>query len=214
MTDLVTKMEEAAEQKLHRVFNRAQIDDRQINELLGLAQGITADGLVTQLEAEFLQKWLVKNTASRANPVIGNLLGRVQSMLADGNLDAEESRELMETLQNFAGGDFELGELQKSTKLPLETPPQPIIFQGKSFCFTGTFAYGSRKACEQAVTERGGKAGSLTMGTDCLVIGVYATDSWAHSSYGRKIEKAVDMQQQGKSRIRIVGELHWHEALG
>ena len=37
----------------------------------------------------------------------------------------------------------------------------------------------------------------LTRTTRYLVIGVYATGSWAHPSFGRKIEKAVDMRAAG-----------------
>jgi hypothetical protein len=47
----------------------------------------------------------------------------VQEMLQDNILDDEERAELFETLKRFAGGDFELGELQKSTSLPLDEPP-------------------------------------------------------------------------------------------
>jgi hypothetical protein len=48
----------------------------------------------------------------------------------------------------------------------------------------------------------------LTSDTGYLVIGVYATDSWAHSTFGRKIEKAVTLRDRGR-RIAIVGEQHW-----
>lgn len=197
---------------LHRIFNRARIDDRQVNELLGLSHGLIADGKIDQAEADYLHKWLIANTASHSNPIVANLLLRVSDMLSDGILDDDESKELFETLRSFAAGDFELGELQKSITLPLDAPPPLIAFDGTRFCFTGTFAFGSRKECESAIASRGGKAGSLTMATDFLVIGIYATDSWAHSSYGRKIEKAVDMKSKGVP-IGIIGEAHWVEAL-
>jgi NAD-dependent DNA ligase len=197
---------------LHRIFNRAQIDDRQVNELIGLAHGLTADGKIDQSEAECLHKWLVANTASHTNPIVANLLQRVSAMLRDGLLDAEESKELFETLSSFAGGNYEIGELQKSTSLPLDRPCPEIRFAGARYCFTGTFAFGSRAACEEAVKQRGALSGSLTRGTQYLVIGIYATDSWAHSSYGRKIEKAVAMKAEGVP-IKIIGEAHWVEAL-
>lgn len=200
-------------QPMHRLFNRARLDDRQVNELLGLSHGIIADGKVTLEEAEYLQKWLVANTAVKDNPIVSTLLARVNEMLSDKVLDVEESSELFETLRQFAGGDFEIGELLKSSSLPLDKPQPDIRFDATQFCFTGTFAFGSRKHCEAAVIERGAQAGSLTAKTNYLVIGVYATDSWAHSSYGRKIEKAVHMKSND-SPICIVGEQHWVEALG
>ena len=188
-----------SETDLHNLYNRARIDDRQVNELVGLARGVIADGVVTQAEAEFLQKWLAANTAASDNPVIGRLLDRVSEMLRDESLDDEEAQELLQTLERFSGGDFELGELLKSSNLPLDRPPPPIAFNDTRFCFTGTFAFGSRKDCEREAVKRGANVGSLTKQTHYLVIGIYATDSWAHSSFGRKIEKAVNMREKGQS---------------
>lgn len=54
-------------QPMHRLFNRARLDDRQVNELLGLSHGIIADGIVSAEEAQYLQKWLVANTAVKDN---------------------------------------------------------------------------------------------------------------------------------------------------
>jgi NAD-dependent DNA ligase len=199
-------------EELHRIYGRARLNDRQINELIGLAHGLIADGSLNQSEAEYLQKWLVANREVTDNPITANLLCRVNAMLADGVLDAEESKELYETLRRFSGGDFELGEILKSCELPLDEPPPKVICAQKIFCFTGTFAFGTRKDCEDAVEKMGGKCGSLNQKTNFLVIGVYATESWKHSSYGLKIEKAVKMKREGIS-IFIIGETHWLDSV-
>ena len=201
-----------ADRKILNLYSRARLDDRAINELLGLAKGIAADDVVNQREAEFLQKWLAANTAVKDNPVIATLFKRVNEMLEDDNLDDEEAHELLDTLHKFGGGDFELGEIQKATRLHFDDPPPSIDFQGRRFCFTGTFAYGSRSECGRIVESLGGTAGSLTKATDYLVIGIYATDSWAHSSFGRKIEKAVEYREKG-SGVAIVSEERWREFL-
>ena len=44
-----------------RTFNTKPMADRQIDQLIGLAQGIVADGIVNQAEAETLQNWLRAN---------------------------------------------------------------------------------------------------------------------------------------------------------
>jgi NAD-dependent DNA ligase len=167
-----------------------------------------ADGKVDQAEAEYLQKWLVAHLEVVKNPVSANLLMRINDILKDGTLGPDEAQDLFETLAKFSGGDFELGELLKSCSLPLDEPAPDIEFADREFCFTGTFAFGTRKVCESEVTTRGAKAGSLTTKTDYLVVGVYATDSWAHSSYGRKIERAERLRNDGVP-IAIVGEQHW-----
>jgi hypothetical protein len=88
-------------EELHRIFGRARLDDRQMNELVGLAHGLTADGVINQEEAEYLQKWLVAHIEVRANPIAVNLLLRVKAMLADNILDAEEARTVRGTSEIF-----------------------------------------------------------------------------------------------------------------
>lgn len=199
--------------KIQNIFNRARIDDRLVNELIGLARGMVADGKVDQAEAEYLHAWLVANSGVSRNPVVANLLTRVSSYLSDGHLDSEEAADLFDTLHQFTGGDLSLGEIMKSTSLPLDQPAPTLEFEGSRFCFTGTFAFGSRAECEAHVASLGATAGGLSNKTAYLVIGVYATDSWAHSSYGRKIEKALEMKQKGLP-ILIVGEEHWLSQCG
>jgi NAD-dependent DNA ligase len=193
--------------KAHRA-HRARLDDKTINELVGIARGLTADDVINQREAEYLQKWLNGNASHADNPVISNLLHRVNEMLADRRLDKEESSDLLDALKNFCGGDFKSGELLKASTLPLDDPPAPIQFEDRRFSFTGTFGFGSRRDCEKAVERRGGTAGYLTKNTNYLVVGMYATESWAYSSYGAKIDHAIELRNNG-APIKIVGERHW-----
>lgn len=197
------------DEKFYNRVGGERISSRQIDELIGIARGIACDGMLNQSEVEFLQKWLAVNQAISDQPMIRTLYQRTSEMLADDVLDADEARELLETLNTFSRRDFELGESLKATSLPLCQPaPDPLAFLGRTYCFTGTFNYGGRQACEQAVTERGGSCGSLTRSTDVLVIGVYATESWRHSSFGNKILKACDYRDAGVP-LSIVSEEHW-----
>ena len=139
---------------------------------------------------------------------VAALLGRVDAILADGVVEPEGAADLFSVLQRFAAGDFEAGETLKATTLPLDVPPPSIRFPTSRFCFTGTFAFGTRKECEAAVEAKGARCGSLTKDTTYVVIGIYATDSWIHSTFGRKIEKAVEMRSKG-CPVAIVGEQHW-----
>lgn len=189
-----------------------RIGSRQIDELIGIARGVAADGLLNQAEVEFLHKWLVANVSISDQPVIRTLYARVRDVLSDGVLDAAERQELLETLNAFSNRDFELGEVLKSTTLPLDDPEPELVFGGRHHCFTGTFSFGTRKACESAVIERGGLCGPLTRKTNVLVIGVYATDSWKHSSFGTKIIRASELRAAGMA-IAIVSEKHWTKFL-
>jgi NAD-dependent DNA ligase len=196
-------------------YNRVggdRITDRQIDELVGLARGIAADGAINQAEVEFLQKWLAANMGISDQPMIRRLYERVNGVLADGIADPEECRDLLDTLNSFSNRDFELGEVMKATTLPLCDPAPALTFKDRRYCFTGTFNFGQRKECEAAVTWRGGECGSLTQRTDVLVIGMYATESWKHSTFGTKIMKAVDLRESGLP-LAIVSEARWVEHL-
>ncbi len=189
-------------------FANDRISSRQIDELIGLARGLIADGTINQKEVEFLQKWLVANGSVSDQPIIRTLYKRVTEMLSDGVVDHAESAELLDTLSRFSDGTFELGETLKSTSLPLNAPAPNLVFEGHTYCFTGTFNFGQRKHCEAAMVERGALVGGLTKKTDFLVIGVYATDSWKHSAFGNKILQACELRDSGH-RIAIVSEEHW-----
>jgi NAD-dependent DNA ligase len=185
-----------------------RISSRQVDELIGIARGLVADEHINQAEIEFLQKWLAANVEISRQPLIRVLYTRVNEVLADGVADDEEKAELLDTLGRFSNRDFEIGEPLKATTLPLCRPAPPLSFEGRRYTFTGTFNYGQRKHCEAAVIERGATAGSIAQKTNVLVIGVYATESWKHSSFGNKILQAVEWREQGFP-ISIVSEEHW-----
>lgn len=195
------------EQQLNRV-NNDRLQSRQVDELIGLARGLTADGSISPAEVQFLEKWLVTNLAVSQQPLIATLYDRVRGILADGVADPEECGDLFAALSAFTAGEAELGEASKSSSLPLCQPAPSVTFEGMAYCFTGTFSFGQRKHCEEAVVSRGGSGGSLTKATNYLVIGAYATESWKHSSFGNKILKAVEMRGAGVP-ISIISESHW-----
>ena len=193
-------------------FNRKSIDDRQIDTLIGISKGLVADGKVNQAESEFLLSWLIQSRQTTDNPVVINLLNKVDDMLEDGVLDEDESKELFNVLHKISGEPSEIGELAKTTSLPINNPLPSISFDGMSFLFTGTCAFGTRKQCQTATELIGGiNAKDVTKKLDYLVLGTYVTDSWAHESYGRKIEKAMQYRDDGAPLV-IITEEHWVNA--
>ncbi len=191
-------------------FNRKSIDDRQIDTLIGISKGLLADGKVNQAEAEFLETWLIQSHLATHNPIISNLLERVSSMLEDGVLDTEESEELLSLLFKITGEKSEIGELAKTTSLPIDSPLPSISFVDKKFLFTGICVYGNRKQCKLAIEDRGGVcAKGVTKNLDYLILGTYVTDTWIHENYGRKIEKAMQYRDDDGVALSIITEDHW-----
>lgn len=190
-------------------FNRKRVNDRDIDTLIGLCKGLAADRSISTDEANYLCSWLVQSKARSDNPLIENLLEKVEVMLSDGKIDNDESLELVSTLNAISGEGSEVGELAHATSLPICDPAPNFTFKNRKFLYTGTFAYGARRLCKQATEERGGvNASSVTKNLDILVIGTYVTDSWKHESFGNKILKAAEYREKGYP-ISIISEKHW-----
>lgn len=196
-------------QPLNRLYGRKRMNDRAIDELIGMARGIVADETVNQKEAEFLRSWMVANISFCEDQTVNHLYGRIHEMLIDGMLDNEEKVELLGVLREYTGESTVEQPANMSAALPLCKPAPMVEFPTMSFCLTGKFAYGPRRLCEEIVIDRGGKVqGSVTMSLDYLVIGTFSSSDWVHTSYGRKIEKAVEYR--GKNGApSIISEDHW-----
>lgn len=139
------------------------------------------------------------------------LYQRINQALEDKFVDQDEKKELFETLNQLTG-KIDKNAQNNSTKLPLTDPPPTISFPGKNYCFTGHFVTGTRKQVESIVIEKGGRTQSApTFSTNYLVIGLIGSTDWIHSTYGRKIERAVEIQNG--HNIKIISEEHWAQFL-
>lgn len=196
-------------QPINRRFNVNRIKDRTTDELLGLCKGIIADSKVDQSEAEFLLNWINNNPASLLAWPGNAIAERLSRHLDDNHLDADEAADLLSLLQDITGEKYQAMVPANMSSSCFDDPQPPVTFSGKTFCLTGKFAMGQRKACEQEVLDLGGKTIKNPSGkTDYLVIGSIGSTDWIHTSFGRKIEKAKELQADGAT-IAIISEDHW-----
>jgi hypothetical protein len=116
-------------QPLVKAFRSEAVIDRQIDELVGLIKGILADGMVHQGEIEFLLQWMETNRAARDKWPAKALYPRIVSALADGRMDLDEEREILELLLATVGGNAAPlnGEASDSTALPYTLRKHPVI---------------------------------------------------------------------------------------
>ena len=191
-------------------FNRARRAERDLSEFLGLAKGLLADGTVTVEEAELVHNWVARHPSAAEQWPLNHLVARLERIFRDGRVDEEERRELAEVLEAIVGGTAGviLGE-DAATALPLDAPPPEFIWRDAVFVFTGKFAFGTRSQCQRCVAALGALCDSdVTRRTNYLVIGTFGSRDWVHTSFGRKIEKAVSLRDAG-SPIAITTEDHW-----
>lgn len=188
--------------------------DRATDELIGLARGLMADDVLTEPEIILLVEWINANPDACSRFPGTVLIRRLERILEDGVIDEEEVAELEETLRELLGETVgRVDGASMASTLPLDAPPPPVKFSGKTFVFTGKFAYGPRRVCEGAVTALGARAVQApSRKVDYVVIGTVGSRDWAHSAFGRKIEYAMELRDAG-SGLQIVSEEHWAEQL-
>lgn len=185
-----------------------------IDELIGISRGVIADGVVDEEEAIFIAQWIDGHREIADRWPVNVLYARLAEMLKDGILNEEEQRSLLETLKELTGEGSPLQEANRSTTLPLDRPSRPIQFEGKEFCLTGRFVFGPTIDCEETIAEMGGEVvQSPSQDTDYLVIGELGSPDWVHATFGRSIERAVQLRDEGHP-ICIISEEQWVDALG
>jgi len=186
--------------------------DRNVDELIGLCRGISADGCINQQEAEYLLEWMKKHSKYLKIYPFNIIFKRLDEMLSDNLLDQEEQRELLDIVQQITGDStgLLLQNSDASSMLPLSDPIPEIIIQNHSFVFTGVFTVGTRKKCEEITVELGGEIHkNIKKTTNYLVIGYIGSEFWTHSTHGRKIEKAIIYRDEKNTGLEIISEHHW-----
>ncbi len=191
----------------------SRIQDRLIDELIGICRGVIADGRVDEQEAIFIGQWIESHREIADKWPVNVLYARLTEMLRDGILSRDEQGDLLETLRALTGDNGMLSADDKSTTLPLNVPAPKLVFEGKSFCLTGRFVFGDNLECEEVIVQMGGEVvPSPTRTTDYLVIGELCSPDWSHTTFGRSIEKAIELRADG-ANLAIVSEEHWVDAL-
>ncbi len=159
-----------------------------------MAKGILADDVLADSEIKCLEKWLKANPfASNCYPV--DVLSEALSKVDTNNITENDRSIIFNILNKIVGGE-QLIENQ-SSKLPLDEPQPEIEIKDHTFCLTGTFTYGPRSIIKQKIEEMGGVVlERVTKKLDYLVIGDLASRDWIHTSYGTKIETAVEYREK------------------
>ncbi|HZW25192.1 MAG TPA: BRCT domain-containing protein [Gallionella sp.] len=203
--------------ELHKIAGatHARLLARATDQLLGICSGIAADGQLHDTEIQFLSTWLAENKdATTTYP--GQLIAeRIRDVLADGVITTSERSDLLETLKALTGHDF-LGTgsaaPEPTSIIPYDDEPH-IIYPGMAFCFTGRFLYGTRAKCERTILALGGTAvDSVSRKLDYLIVGTLIEPTWRHTSYGRKIIRAIELIDEGHG-IAVINEKSWTDAL-
>ncbi len=191
-----------------------QLLRRSCEALLGISEGLLADGDLNDDEIKFLNVWLEDNEDIAATWPGRVVYARIRDVLADGVITEDEREHLRQTLKDLIAGTLE--DEPAASGEPEELPiddVDSISIADRAFCFAGGFLYGTHLACERAVRERGGAfVPAVGPDVDYLVIGTLAGHDWADTTHGEKIEQARNHKQKG-APITIISEEQWLQFL-
>ena len=197
-----------------RLFTRNHIEDREVDEVIGICRGMLADGEVNFSEGKFLLSWLERNTGNLGKYPFNVLHERLVDILSGGTVDDDEQLELIDLFMSVIGTPVvntrEKTELDNRASAPAMPYTQDDIpeVKGKTFTLTGEFELAKRAEVVVMITLQGGFfSKNLTKNTEYLVIGKIGSEHWKHSSFGRKIEKAMKYKDEGVA-IEVIGEEH------
>ncbi|WP_341503303.1 BRCT domain-containing protein [Gallaecimonas sp. GXIMD4217] len=185
-------------------------DEHQVDELVGIACGILADGIVNDQEIRALDRWFRMNPAACQRWPGSELASTLRMILADGVITEDERSTLTLMLEDLTGNPMEHGAVSGlSSGMPLDHDAE-LDFNGTAFCFTGRFQFGTRSKCEEAVRLRGGTIMTgIKRDLDYLVVGLHGSRDWRHTTFGNKILKAVDYREKHGRPLAIVSEDLW-----
>jgi NAD-dependent DNA ligase len=182
--------------------------------LLGMVTAMVADDHLHDKEIKLLSTWLSENQEVAQHWPGSVIAMRIQEVLSDGVITEVERAHLLTVLTDFSVNGF--ADTGSATAEVLQLPiddDAPVAIVGRNVCHTGTFVFGTRSACERLTEKAGGvPQDGITRKTHVLVVGSLVSRDWVHTSFGRKIQKAAELQLDGVP-ISIISENRWTQML-
>lgn len=188
---------------------------RSAQTLIGICSGLSADGSLNEHEVRFLHLWLRDNADVAAVWPGSAISARIEQIMADGVITDDERADLLKLLQQITSTDFvETGSATPGAPgIPFDEI-ESIEHDGRLFCFTGSFFFGTRSSCERLIQSLGAvPANTVTSTLDYLIVGGGCSPDWFNTTYGRKIETALDRKARYGKPI-IISEARWLELVG
>lgn len=191
-----------------------------LQQLQGIIHGIMADNVLSEIEINQLFDWMEENEILKGYYPFDEIYSLLIAMKKDGVISEDENNMLKAYFGNFIDtrssyniNENEIKDLQsRYTVSGICAVCPEIIFEDKTFSFTGTSSRAKRKEIAETITSLGGIFNNnVTQKTDYLIVGDDGNPCWAFSCYGRKVEKAIELRKNGHSIIIVHENDFWDE---
>lgn len=178
-------------------------DEGLLNEFIGFALGVSADDQLLDCERTQLLSYLQK---LEHEPVCQMLKEQIRA------LNPSNNETLLATVKNFCGQNFlDTGAAENGAISSIFDDISEIELHGKKVCFTGTVVGTPRSELKRQAELLGCSITKTpTTKTDLVIVGGEASKDWIYSSYGRKIETALEHRKKGCG-LKIISVERWLE---
>jgi hypothetical protein len=181
-----------------------------LNEFLGLISGIVADDQINPEEFDYLHKWLNKHIDLVDDATVRSVAMKMVEFSALKQTTPSDEEALLSFLKQTAGIRFlETGAADAHPMDHIADSIESMNHERAAMCFTGVFNTGTRKEVEAIAVRLGATPRKdPSKSIHYVVIGSQVSPDWKHTSFGRKIQKAIELRDGGHSLI-ILMEQEW-----
>lgn len=174
-----------------------------IREFKGLLAGIFADRHVAKREAFEIKKWLDEHADFlEQHWSLIELKRKVESVLESGEITSEESDNIISFCKIFGSKKAFIKDDEPTWSISSKIDKDHLSelyfeshveIKNKVFCFTGAMEMKREKAKALLESKGGIYSDSVNEEVDYLVIGKYANPRISQSTYGLKLESAMNL---------------------
>lgn len=173
-----------------------------LKELKGLLTDIVCDDVLSPQEVLQVQHWLEHNKHMVGHFPYDKITEVIENVLMDGIL---ERCELQLLLSLFT----KISDPVNSVSCGNDS----IGIADKNIVLTGEFDRGDRRTIENELTCLGAICqNGINKKTNYLIVGGQGSSSWFAGNYGKKVKRALELQEKGLS-IQIIREADFYKLL-
>lgn len=176
-------------------------ETKELRLMKGLAEKVIEDGDVSIDEACAILELCDALPDIANDRFIKPILSTIESAIVDGQIDEEESADIVQALSRFVNPTSS------------SDGAASISFEAKNFVLSGNFEHGTKSSVAEVIQARGGLIiKSVTKKCDYVVVGGMGNENWSMGNYGSKVKVALDWQAKG-SAVQIISESDLYDAL-